>query len=76
MEDLIGSPTSDNTVSLIINNEHEHISLLKSTQRECVKDCESRFASIINELSSFVEMVKDNFKDMETEMVVLKRALS
>ena len=76
MEDLIGSPTLDNTVSLVIHNEHEYISLLKSTQRDCVKDYESRFASIINEFSSFVETVKENFKDMETKMTVLKRALS
>lgn len=76
LEVLIGSPTSDNTMSLVIHNEHEHISLLNSTQRDCVKDYESQFASIINEFSSFVEMVKDNFKDMETEVAVLKRALS
>lgn len=76
LEDLIGSPSSDNPVSLVIHNEHEHISLLKSTRRDCVKDCESWFASVIYEFSSFVETVKENFKDMETEVAVLKRALS
>lgn len=49
---------------------------MKSTRRDCVKDCESWFASIIYEFSSFVETVKENFKDMKTEVAVLKRAMS
>ncbi|GMN33295.1 hypothetical protein TIFTF001_041869, partial [Ficus carica] len=77
LEDFVGAPTTDNAVSLSIKNEQhdEQIATLKSAHRDWVKEFDARMRSLIEDFSEFVNTVKENFRGVDMEISVLKRAL-
>ena len=77
LEDFVGDPQGDNAVSLSIANEQhtERFLTLQTFVTDLRKEMDDRFVSVMEDLTSLTDVMKENFKKLEDEMALLKRAI-
>ena len=69
LEDFVGDPQGDNAVSLSIANEQhtERFLTLQTFVTDLRKEMDDRFVSVMEDLTSLTDVMKENFKNVEDE---------
>ena len=77
LEDFVGASQGDDAMSLSIANEQvtQQILMMKIAVTNLRKDMKNRLVSVMEDLTTLTDAMKENFKNFEDEMVLLKRTI-